>query len=154
MDLAGREYSPKVTAATYFTLKREHSLDLNDLGKPGVLESLAADVEKLIDLIWIVSQPVAWSKEEFIAALDGDTMEAGFNSALEAIIDFFPSAKRAPLRVLLEKWQKVAEIVTGRAMAKAEAKTVEGLLAEFDAKHPSPDKSGNSPESSASIPVH
>jgi len=132
-DTTGAAYECRVTVATYLQLKTELQVDLNDIGKGDLLDRLSQDVQLLVDVVWLIAKPPdGVTKDAFLAALDGETLEAAFHAVLDAIIDFFPPAKRGPLRNLMEKIRKVETIVNERAMLAVEKIQPEQILTAFD----------------------
>ena len=130
----------------------------------GVLESIAEDPILLCDLLYVLCKPQAdaagVSDEQFGQALAGDAIDRATTAFLEALVDFFPSRRRAVLRRLVDGL-KAAE---NQVLAAAEKKLSEGCferavdreLAKLDEKLDSltgGPESGRSPEASDSTPA-
>lgn len=78
-----------------------------------VLESLSTDVILLVDVLYAVCKPEAdaqgISDEDFGASLSGDSIEYASSALLDAIVDFFPEAKRKVCQKILAAANRFAD---------------------------------------------
>ena len=77
-----------------------------------LIEKLTGDIYTLVDVLWLVCEEQADKRhvddQKFGELLsDGDVIEAASTALLEGIVDFFPEARRVPMRRALVK---IAEI--------------------------------------------
>jgi len=86
---------------------------------------LAGDPVALVDVLYVVCKSQADSRginaEEFGRALAGDSIEKASDALIEAIIDFFPKARREVLRQIAAKLATVQAKVATRAKAIIES---------------------------------
>ncbi len=93
------------------TLKRVRNITdvdlLTVLDKPDLLTELAGDPVRFVDVLYVIVKPQAdqlgVSDEQFGSALDGESIEHASNAFLEALVDFFPGARRAMLRRVMDR---------------------------------------------------
>jgi hypothetical protein len=133
-DSEGRPWPLRITVETVKVVRAELGIDLADLsGK--TLERLADDTCLLVDVLWVLCRATAKersvSDRQFGEALVGDPIDQATEALLEAILDFFPSRKRALLRAVADKaetararaqdlaTQKLADPELDRAMTEA-----------------------------------
>lgn len=127
-DTNGRVWNIEVNV---FTIKKVRAhcninlLDVVDLnqGSDGLLAKIAEDPVLLADILYAVCVPddeKSNEKEsEFLTSLSGESVEQASMALLEEIADFFPKAKGALLRKVLE---------TARAQEKKATATLEEIL--------------------------
>lgn len=79
-------------------------------------DALSADYLKMLDVIIVVCQPEfterGLSVEAFMEGLDGDAIQRAESAITRAVIDFFPSQKRALLTTAMMKSQELSQTVT------------------------------------------
>ena len=132
-DTTGREWKVDVNVGT---CKRVKTLlpgtDLLDVAGGDLLCRLASDPILLCDVLYVVVKPQAdaegVSDEAFGQALGGDALEAATTALLEALSDFFPSAKRRVLQKALVKLRALENRVADAAEARLEGKALEREL--------------------------
>lgn len=140
IDNSGRRWLLEITVSA---VKRVRALcdgldilnviSFDDKGNPEttVLEKIANDPVLLVDVLYAVCKPEAdaqgVSDEDFGKAMVGDIIEDATNKLLDAIVDFFPEAKRK----LCQK-----ALGAARRFAAQNTKTLINLLddPELDAK--------------------
>jgi len=113
-------------------MKRVKSLTDIDLmsviDNPEVLHQLTNDPMKLVDVLFAVIKPqadaVGVTDEDFAGDLDGEAIETGVSALLEALVDFFPGARRAMLRRVMDKANKYCH----EADAKLQAMLNDGTI--------------------------
>lgn len=92
-----------------------------------LLAKLSSDPVLLVDTLYAVCKPAADSRsisdEDFGASLSGDVIEIATSELLDAIVDFFPAAKR-------KLFQKVLE--TSRRFAKEQENIILGTIDKID----------------------
>lgn len=127
-DINGRTWTIQVNV---FTIKqvRAHChinlLDVMDInqGSDGLLSRIAEDPVLLAEILYAICIPdyekTAEKESDFLCALAGDSVEQASMALLEEIADFFPKAKGALLRKVLE---------VARAQEKKSAETLEEIL--------------------------
>jgi hypothetical protein len=93
------------------TIKRVRSLTgvniLELLDRPAMLSEIAADPVTFVDVLYAIAKPQAdavnVTDEQFGEGLAGDSIERATESFLEALVDFFPGARKATLRRVLSR---------------------------------------------------
>lgn len=78
-----------------------------------VLDQISSDPVLLVDVLYAICKPEADAKgindEAFGAALSGDVIEYATKQLLEAIVDFFPEAKRKVCQKIIMAANRFAE---------------------------------------------
>lgn len=119
-DARGRSWPLTMNVNTVRRVKAACGVDLLDLVtltgsevKTDTLDRLADDPCLLVDVLFEIVRPAAndcnVTPEAFADALDGDAIEAATVALLEAVIDFFPSAKRRALKAMLAASRRFAD---------------------------------------------
>lgn len=153
-DNAGRTWTVQVNVAAIKRVRGLLGVDLYKLVDDGfqALAKLVSDPVQLADVLYCLVKDETDAKqitdEDFGRGLAGDAITMAADAFVEELIDFFPDARaRAGLRKVIDAGKKVrdrllthAETLVERVDPEVEANK---LIASF----------GNSPESSASIPV-
>jgi hypothetical protein len=93
------------------TVKRVRNLTdvdlLSILDKPELLSDLASDPVRMVDVFYVIIKPQAdalnVNDEQFGESLDGEAIEKATECFLEALVDFFPGARRATLKRVLDR---------------------------------------------------
>ena len=154
-DNEGRMWTVAVNIATVKRVKSLLGVNLMDAIEGKLIEKLATDPVLLCDVIYAVCKPEAdetnVSDEQFGKAMAGDAIEHATVALLEELVDFFPEAKRLVLRKALTKFQMVEKLAIETANKYLDSPEMEKRI-ETALKNIT-DSSGNSPESSESIPT-
>jgi hypothetical protein len=97
----------------------------------GGIMALADDPVLLFDAIWVLIERQAIergiSQQQFYDDMTGDVIEVATNAMLDAIIDFFPQARRAVLQKSLQKSREIQAAILAQASAKLDAITAESF---------------------------
>jgi hypothetical protein len=122
-DAEGRNWSIVVTLATIDRIKSALGVDL--LADPGAIGELGQDIRLCCNALYLCCEAQAKeagiTDEDFGRGMLGDAIENGTTAFLEALVDFFPSRRRANLRLILEKSGAVAD----KVMAKIESQMMD-----------------------------
>lgn len=98
-DTAGREWSVEITFGTVKRVKALLAIDLMEPqeGTPPLITQLGTDVQKLIDVVWVILKPQAdqasVTVDEFIEALGGEASIAATDAFWERWENFFQSRR-------------------------------------------------------------
>jgi hypothetical protein len=158
-DTEGRAYSIEVNVLAIKKVRAHCNINLLDVldveqGSEGLLARLADDPVLLAEILYAICVPdqekTGESENAFMAAMAGEVVEQATMALLEEIADFFPKAKGALLR-------KVLEMARGQERKAVEA--IEQMLQSGEleqglqeAMSGSAPPSMKSPESSESTP--
>lgn len=151
-DTKGRKWNTALNVASVRRVRERLKVDLLQRDLPKVLEGVYGDSVKLCDVLYLVSNENAPTKErvsdeDFGRAMSGDSIEEGGVALLNAIRDFTPNP-RARARV----GQFVEKILSAMEHAQDEAdRAAAEVFARIDAI-PSGLTSSDSPESPESSP--
>jgi len=131
-DTADRAWDLALAYGDMRRVKSALGLDLMHLAQDqSVLTRLASEPELLIETLLLCTQPQREAKcvtdDQFLDAFNGYTIEAATNALVDAVIDFFPSAQRRPLRAAWAAMQRGMTAASDEATAKIEAMDVETL---------------------------
>lgn len=150
-DSEGRDWTIAINVAAVNRVRDLTQVNLYDIGSDQLADSLANDLEKVVNVIYAIVKPDADKKqitdEQFGAALGGDALDAAISAFTEELIDFFPSHRRKLLRAAANKGAELQEQLLTMGLQKINDINAEQLLQEMQKR-----TSTNSPESSASIP--
>ena len=145
-DDRGRKWSVAVTPYEYEQIKTTLDLDLYDIvnvretGFAETLRKLETDDVLLASLLWIIVEDEAneqsVSRKEFVKALSGDSLDAGYAAVMEALQGFFRHSGHRDIvkklaDVLKETNLQAAEMVAEELKAM-DAKSMAG---EFIKRH-------------------
>ena len=101
-DSDGREWNVHVTAWHLQQLHKKLDLKLNVIVDRCVAGFMSSDPALVGQVLWVLIESDAKARsveeESFTKSLNGDTFEAALAALTDALIDFFPSAVRGPLR--------------------------------------------------------
>ena len=120
-DNSGKKYTLEVNVFTLSRLKREHSIDLTEvIGPKGqeLLSRITGDVITLLDVLSSLLGLDDSQLEQLARNMDEATVESAVTSLVEAILDFFPPAKRAPLQKAFRRSMQIVEAATAKALEK------------------------------------
>lgn len=132
-DTAGRVWDFAVTYQTRRRLLSETGLDiLRIIEDEKILATLSTDLDALFTCLLVVTEGQraerGVSEDEFAAALDADTAEAMGREFMAAVVDFFPQARRAPMRSLLSKAAEAVDVAYQRANDQIQAVDVASIV--------------------------
>ena len=158
-DTEGRAYSIEVNVLAIRKVRAHCNINLLDVadasqGAGGLLAQIAEDPVLLAEILYAICVPDQEKSNEreaqFMAALSGEAVEQATMALLEGIADFFPKAKGALFRKVLEM---------ARAQERKAASAIEQMLQSGEleqglqeAMSGSAPPSMKSPESSESTP--
>lgn len=152
-DAAGRVWKVEVTTTTI-----RRCLDLLDVQLLDVVDPeaelclrLGHDAVLLCDILYVVCMDEALARgisdEEFGRGLAGDALADASSALMRAVADFFPSQAQRDLRhTLLDRGQKLLDVVMSRVTQEVEAASVDAALDAFLARSSTP-SAGGSPAS-------
>ena len=126
--------------------------------KPEMLKDLSADPITFIDLIYAVVKrqldDAGVTDEQFGEMLDGTAIEDATSAFLEGLVDFFPGARGAMLRRVLDRatnWMAKSDAKITEAMENGEIDAaIDSALSQLTDGNSST-KSQDAPESSPSL---
>lgn len=152
-DEKGRAWSVVVTVDTVRRVRQLAGVDLMQVIKGPLLEELAGDPVRLVDVLFAICKPQAdagkVTDQDFGQSLAGDSIDAATMALLGAIADFFPSPTRKLLRQLIDAGRASQEKVS--ALMEHH---VSKAIAAMDAAASTPGVSSPSaPDSSGSTPA-
>ncbi len=84
------------------------------------------------------------TKEEFLEALRGDSLEAAQRALEEELVDFFPLRLRRMIKQLVERMDELQAELANRAEAQLQQTTVESLLGQSGTPSTRPQESSES----------
>lgn len=163
-DNNGREWAIILDVNAIKRVRVLLGVDLLNLVSAGadLLGRLDSDPVFLCDVAYAVCKPDAdragVTDEMFGSAFPPDGTEQVFSAIVEAIICFFPMAKRPAIRAVVEKRLRLRDRLIDLAAAKIETVNVEAIAEEamrlIDQLPPAfGEKSGSLPASSESTPA-
>ncbi|HBJ34223.1 MAG TPA: hypothetical protein DDZ51_05545 [Planctomycetaceae bacterium] len=123
-DTENRRWNLSINVGTVKRVRELTNIDLLAiLDRPQMLNDLAGDPVRFVDVLFVIIKPQAdsldVSDEQFGEALDGSAIESATDAFLEALVDFFPGARKATLQKVLSRAKETN--------AKAEAKLNQAL---------------------------
>jgi len=120
-DLKKRDWDLTISTATIKRVRTLITVDLLEclLDKNSLIDRMALDPVLLVDVIYCICKPAADAKDisdtEFGEAMGGDVIENATGAFLEALVDFFPGARKELLRRAIA----IREMITKKVEAKA-----------------------------------
>jgi hypothetical protein len=138
-DAKGRAWPIRLTIAMARTVVAEHGIDLLVLHdkNAGVFSRLTESPHQIVDVCWTLvrkhADEIKVTAEDFLDAVDGDTIERMTEAVIQGVIDFFRSnpEKVRVLKAAFEKQRVMEAEVADLAVQKIESLTVPpGILAE------------------------
>jgi len=107
-DTANRRWNLSINVGTVKRVRELTDVDLLAiLDRPQMLNELAGDPVRFVDVLFVIIKPQADSldvtDEQFGETLDGSAIEAATDAFLEALVDFFPGARKATLQKVLRR---------------------------------------------------
>jgi hypothetical protein len=139
-DAVDRNWQVPVNVASVKRVKEALGVDLLQCtdAKANVLERLANDPVLLVDVLFILCQDQAATKEvtdvQFGESLWGEALDRATDAFLEALTDFFPRARRGVLKQLLTKFRDLETKAATAATDRLKGNLGDRLLAKELAK--------------------
>lgn len=152
-DTEGRTWDVSVNVSTIARVKSLCGVNLLEAVETGskLLDDLSGDPVMLCNVLFAIVKPQADARgitdEAFGSALGGDALASATEAFVQAIIDFFPKARRD---VLTRAFDRAKQILTKREAA-VEAKLDQILDAAEASLEKQSGLSGKAPESAESI---
>ena len=129
-DAEKREWSITVNVRAVKAM-RSVGVDIMDDRGEGIL-ALSSDVVKMCDCIWTLCKLQAEQRgiteDQFFDAMSGDALDAAASAMVDAIIDFFPSARRDLMRRANEKAVAMQQKALELAGAKIDAMDCDSFM--------------------------
>jgi NAD/NADP transhydrogenase alpha subunit len=128
-DADGREWTVTVNVGT---VKKLRALGCDIMAEDGGgINSLASDPVALAEAIWMVceeqGQKRSITDSMFYSSLGGDSIEAATDAMINAIIDFFPSARKRLLQKAMDKSRTLKSEMIRRAEKKIDEMGLESV---------------------------
>lgn len=131
-DQNGRPWALKIDVAAIKEIRDALQVDLLKALEGDLLQELAADPVKLVEVLWrLVREQAArdqLTEEQFGRALAGDSLEAATEAFLDELIAFFPQRQRNALATLRTKSRHYAQTATTAAMSRLEGPSFERAM--------------------------
>ncbi len=155
-DTAGHRWNLALSVGTVKRVRELSGVDLlTILDKPQALVDLASDPVRFVDVLFIVIKPqadqIGICDEAFGESLDGETVEAATDAFLEALVDFFPGARKTTLKRVLDRAKGTARLAEGALQKALDDGTIDQAISEALAGVGT--LSSNSPAASESTPT-
>ena len=156
-DSHGNGWSLPITIGTAKRVKERLGVDLVQPldGDPPLLTRLSTDLIFLCDLLYVCCLPQAEerniSDEAFAECLAGDTLHAAHGALMEGLVDFFHQLHRPEVVAAIERQREVVRRAVELAEATLRSDEFDARIERELQKIPG-SLSGDSPDSSASIP--
>lgn len=120
-DSNGREWMLRLDAPTIRAIRQSLDVNLASFDGP-TFARLGSDPCLLVDVLWLMcreqAQPIGVTDEQFGRSLVADSLEAGSDALLEAIVDFSPSRRAKVLKEMIRKAGQIQEQQIKRAEAE------------------------------------
>lgn len=135
-DAAGRDWSLALSIGAAKRVKEHPQTNLDLLDDPKALDTLLRNSYLLANVLWLLCEDQAKTAnvadKDFGEGLAGDAIEQATNALLEAMVDFFPSSRRDPLRQALatmkEAQAKANKMIQGKLTSPAMASLMDREL--------------------------
>jgi len=168
IDSAGTSWPLSVTVGTVRRVKQALDIDLLAIAdgdqrtgskSDRLLARLFTDPMLLADVLYVVCQETCAERqvtdEQFGGLLGGDAIAEATDALLEALVDFFPPAKREALRKILGRIREVEDRAAQRASALMGSEKMLGridreideAIAKIEREWEAGDSSGTAPAS-------
>ena len=144
-DSSGEAWPLRITAADAIRLRQTRKVDLLGTNAAKLPSELSADpvacLELAFDLTAKQRQAAGLVEEsQFLERFGGDDVQGLIDAVIEAIIDFFPSSRRAALTTVWKRQQGVTARMEAAMLAKMNNETTlasldqaaDKALSEFD----------------------
>lgn len=137
VDNAGRTWTVSITVDTVRRVRSLTQVDILQAVEGNLMERLALDPVLLCDVLYAVCKPEAEKQGvtdvQFGEAMAGDAIDSATAALLEEIAEFFASRIRRPMKLAVEKQNRLHDALSRAALSRLEAldveKTAESLLA-------------------------
>lgn len=151
-DNTGRAWTVPFNVNVKRRVQELTGTDLLEVVEGKLIEKLMSDPETLVNVIYAVCKPeadAAGIKDvDFGAALTGDAIDGATTALMEALVDFFPKARRDMIRRAVGKAREIEAAASEMTLEKLDNLDVRSLL-----RKALGDSATNSPESSGSTPA-
>lgn len=131
-DTEGRNWTVVVNVQAVKRVKALLDIDLLEMIEGKLLDRFIASPILLCDVIYALCKPQADAAgvkdEDFGRAMAGDAIDAATAAFLQAVVDFFPSSRRAVLQKALAKVQKLEAMALDAAAAVLDSDKFEKVL--------------------------
>lgn len=122
-DTAGRAWLASLTVGTIKKAREVAGVDLAAISGGEVFNKLAADPVLLCTALYAISRPEAEGAplptlDEFLAAMDGDTIAAATDALVEETVGFFPKPIREKMLRAIAAAKEQAAVREAEAMRR------------------------------------
>ena len=128
-DTQGRTWTVTINVDVIRRVRSLLNINLLEAVEGRLLERLITDPVLLCDILFVVIQPEAVTKdisdEDFGRSLGGDVLDLATTALLEELVDFFPSAKRTVFRKALIKLKQLETLAIETATQRLESSELE-----------------------------
>ena len=128
-DTLGRTWTVTINVDVIRRVRSLLNINLLEAVEGRLLERLITDPVLLCDILFVVIQPEAVTKdisdEDFGRSLGGDVLDLATTALLEELVDFFPSAKRTVFRKALIKLKQLETLAIETATQRLESSELE-----------------------------
>lgn len=146
-DTEGREWIVRLDVNRARELRARAGYDV--FGPPASVATVIDNPEALVDALFVACEAQARERgidgAAFASGLAGDVIDSATAALMEAVVDFFPSRRRAALRAVLRQTEAVLTHAMEQATQAIESVTPAEILAKAG------ERSTSSPASSESI---
>lgn len=126
-DLKGREYFPHLDFAKLRKI-RDIGIDLGNVEQFGKSWAIVlSDDLKALEVVWLTVRRDDCDQDEFLSAMDGDTLEAARLALGEAIANFTSPLKRGTIRESMAAVMKAYQQAIDEAEENIRAVLNEGI---------------------------
>lgn len=126
-DKTGREWTPQLDFIRLREIKKLGS-DLGDVANSGrVWADILYDDDKALRVLWATLDPGDVTEDEFLAAMDGETLEAARQALREVWVSFTPPPKRGMLNQGMEAVNKAYLEIMNQATERIREGTEEAI---------------------------
>ena len=130
-DTQGRTWSIAINVNVARKLKAEAGYDV--FGSPDAVASVIDNPEALVDALFVVCESQARERgvdgQAFAEGLAGDVIDKATAALMEAVVDFFPSRRRAAMRAVLRQTEAALTRALELATQAIESATPDEILA-------------------------
>lgn len=132
-DTRKRTWQVDLSIADVRRIRDATDVDLLAVFEDGsILERLATDPITLVDVLFVAcsvqAEKEGISDEDFGRGLAGDAIDDATRALLEAIVDFFPNARRAILRQIVDRILAADERATGKIQQAIEDGALDRMI--------------------------
>lgn len=132
-DTNGKAWLVDINVNVAKRIKKQLQLDLLDKLGLQLLEGIASDPIQLANVLYVCLEDQATAAgindEQFGSALSGDVLENAATAFMEAVRDFFPSARRQVIAKALGKMKAVEAATTKRALELLDSPELDQAIA-------------------------